>query len=165
MKWRTAVASPDIETSRRNCRDVCGKNCGSVSPISTKRKKIGTFYAGGCVGFDTLAAQETLEYQAAHPDVRLVIVVPYRKQSAGWSSDERKEYERIKTSATEVICLAEHYFRGCWRQRNRYMVQRSSVCVCYLTKERGGTASTVKYALRNGLFVRNLAVEISCSPS
>ena len=130
-----------------------------------EEEKIGTFYAGGCVGFDTLAAQETLEYRAAHPDVRLVIAVPYRKQSAGWSSDERREYERIKASATEVVCLAEHYFRGCTHQRNRYMVQRSSVCVCYLTKERGGTASTVKYALRNGLFVRDLAVEISCSPS
>ena len=125
-----------------------------------EEKKIGTFYAGGCVGFDTLAAQETLKYRAAHPDVRLVIVVPYRNQSAGWNSDERREYERIKASATEVVCLAEHYFRGCMHQRNRYMVQRSFLCVCYLTKEKGGTASTVKYALRNGLFVRNLAVEI-----
>ena len=125
-----------------------------------EQKKIGTFYAGGCVGFDTLAAQETLEYRAAHPDVRLVIVVPYRNQSAGWTDDDRREYERIKASATEVVCLAEHYFRGCTHQRNRYMVQRSSVCVCYLTKEKGGTASTVKYALRNGLFVRNLAVGI-----
>ena len=125
-----------------------------------EEKKIGTFYAGGCVGFDTLATQETLEYRAAHPDVRLVIVVPYRNQSADWNSDERREYERIKASATEVVCLAEHYFRGCTHQRNRYMVQRSSVCVCYLTKGKGGTASTVKYALRNGLFVRNLTVEI-----
>ena len=40
------------------------------------------------------------------------------------------------------------------------MVDRSSVCVCYLTQESGGTASTVKYALRKGLFVRNLADEI-----
>ena len=125
-----------------------------------EKKKIGTFYAGGCVGFDTLAAQETLEYRAAHPDVRLVIVIPYRKQSAGWTDDDRREHERIKASATEVVCLAEHYFRGCTHQRNRYMVQRSSVCACYLTKEKGGTASTVRYALRNGLFVRNLAVEI-----
>ena len=130
-----------------------------------EEEKIGTFYAGGCVGFDTLAAQETLEYRAAHPDVRLVIVIPYRNQSESWNYESQKEYERIKASATEVVCLAERYFRGCTHQRNRYMVQRNSVCVCYLTKEKGGTASTVKYALRNGLFVRNLAVEISCSPS
>ena len=119
-----------------------------------EKKKIGTFYAGGCVGFDTP------EYRAAHPDVRLVIVIPYRNQSSSWTDDDRREYERIKASATEVVCLAERYYRGCWRQRNRYMVDRSSVCVCYLTREQGGTASTVKYALRNGLFVRNLAVEI-----
>ncbi|MBR0280097.1 MAG: DUF1273 family protein [Oscillibacter sp.] len=125
-----------------------------------EEKKIRAFYAGGCVGFDTMAAQETLEYRAAHPDVRLVIVIPYRNQSSSWTDDDRREYERIKAFATEVVCLAEHYFRGCTHQRNRYMVQRSFVCVCYLTKEKGGTASTVKYALRNGLFIRNLAVEI-----
>ena len=125
-----------------------------------KDRKIETFYAGGCTGFDAMASLETLAYRAVHSDVRLVMVVPYRGQSASWNCDDRTEYERIKASATEVVCLAEHYFRGCTHQRNRYMVQRSSVCVCYLTKENGGTASTVKYALRNGLFVRNLAVGI-----
>lgn len=125
-----------------------------------KERKIDTFYAGGCTGFDTLAAQAVLEYRAAHSETRLVIVVPYRNQANGWSNDERWEYERIKKSATEVVCLAERYYRGCMHQRNRYMVDRSSVCVCYLTQESGGTASTVKYALRKGLFVRNLADEI-----
>lgn len=101
-----------------------------------------------------------LEYRAAHPETRLVIVVPYRNQAKGWSGDAQSEYERIKKSATEVVCLAERYYRGCMHQRNRYMVDHSSVCVCYLTQESGGTASTVKYALRKGLFVRNLADEI-----
>ena len=123
-------------------------------------RKIDTFYAGGCTGFDTLAAQAMLEYRAAHPETRLVIVVPYRNQAKGWSGDAQREYERIKKSATEVVCLAERYYRGCMHQRNRYMVDRSSVCICYLTQESGGTASTVKYALRKGLFVRNLADEM-----
>jgi len=131
----------------------------SVEYLHNERK-IDTFYAGGCTGFDTLAAQTVLEYRAAHSETRLVIVVPYRNQAKGWSGDAQREYERIKKSATKVVCLAERYYRGCMHQRNRYMVDRSSVCICYLTQESGGTASTVKYALRKGLFVRNLADEM-----
>ena len=72
---------------------------------------------------------------------------------------ERMEYDRIKGYANEVFCLSERYFRGCMHQRNRYMVDHSSVCVCYLTREDGGTASTVKYARRKGLPICNLAFE------
>ena len=37
------------------------------------------------------------------------------------------------------------------------MVDRSDICVCYLTGSGGGTAFTVKYARRRGLIIRNLA--------
>ena len=116
-----------------------------------------TFYAGGCTGFDTLAAQAVLEYRADHAEVQLIIVVPYAEQSRGWSQEDKNEYERIKSMASEVVCLAGHYFNGCMQKRNRYMVDRSALCVCYLIKADGGTASTVKYAQVKGLTVRNLA--------
>ena len=120
---------------------------------------ISTFYAGGCTGFDTLAAQAVLEYRESHSGARLVVVVPYKDQSGRWSQDEKAEYERIKGLASEVVCLADHYFNGCMHQRNRYMVDRSSVSICYLTRDKGGTASTVKYARAKGLVVHNLADE------
>ena len=114
------------------------------------------FYAGGCTGFDTLAAQTVLEYMEDHAEVRLIIVVPYADQSKGWSQEEKDEYERIRGAASDVVCLAGHYFNGCMQKRNRYMVDRSAVCVCYQTKNDGGTASTVKYAKWRGVSVENL---------
>ena len=120
-------------------------------------RKITTFFTGGCTGFDTIAAKTVLEYRAVHSDVRLIVVVPHREQAKSWSVEDKIEYERINQAASEIVCLAEHYFRGCMHQRNRYMVNHSSVCICYLTKDKGGTASTVKYAQGKGLIIRNLA--------
>lgn len=123
-------------------------------------KGVTDFYAGGCTGFDTIAEQAVLKYRERHPAARLIIVIPYRNQAGAWSETEQMEYDRLKTYANETICLSERYYRGCMHQRNRYMVDHSSVCVCYLTQKSGGTASTVKYALQKGLFVRSLADEI-----
>ena len=120
---------------------------------------ITVFYAGGATGFDALASEVVIEHRMAHPDIRLIVVMPHKEQAKRRSADERAQHEHIKSAADEVISLAEHYYRGCMQRRNRYMVDRSSVCVCYQTQEKGGTAYTVKYARKYGLRVINLAEE------
>lgn len=118
---------------------------------------IAVFIAGGAIGFDALASEAVIERRAVHPDIRLVLVTPHKEQAKRWSENERAQYERIKSSADEVICLAEHYYRGCMQQRNRYMVDHSAVCICYLTQKTGGTAYTVNYARKRDLRIINLA--------
>ncbi len=104
-----------------------------------------TFYAGGAQGFDTLAAMMVVEVREAFPNIRLIIVLPYANQTDRWGA------------ADEVVCLSEHYYNGCMFVRNRYLVDHSSICVSYQTKQSGGTAYTVKHALLKGLRVINLA--------
>ena len=106
---------------------------------------ITTFYAGGTQGFDTLAGTAVLDVRDTFPKIRLVIVLPYANQVDRWSA------------ANKVICLAERYYNGCMFVRNRYLVDHSSICVSYQTKQTGGTAYTVKYALKKGVKVINLA--------
>lgn len=121
---------------------------------------ITTYYAGGALGFDSLAAEAVINQRKGHQDIRLVIVTPCRDQAAWWSAEQRERYERINRAADKVICLAEHYFRGCMHDRNRYMVDHSQVCICYLTERTGGTAYTVQYAREHGLKIFNLAKPI-----
>ena len=45
-------------------------------------------------------------------------------------------------------------------RRNRHLVDNSGVCVCYLTKNSGGTAYTVNYAKKQGINVFNIAENI-----
>ena len=122
-----------------------------------EENRIVTYYAGGAQGFDALASEAVIERRAEIPALRLVVVMPHAEQAARWSMEDRARHKHITDAADEVICLAEHYYRGCMQRRNRYLVDRSDVCVCYLTEQTGGTAYTVKYAKKRGLDIVNLA--------
>ena len=120
-------------------------------------KHITTYYAGGAQGFDTLASEAVIECRKDISALRLVVVMPHAEQAARWSAEDRARHKRITDAADEVVCLAEHYYRGCMQRRNRYLVDHSDVCVCYLTEQTGGTAYTVGYAQKKSLPIWNLA--------
>ncbi len=115
------------------------------------------FSAGGALGFDTIAAQIVLKLQSTYPDIRLILVLPCASQTRGWSTADTEEYERIKGLANKVVYVSQEYSRGCMFKRNRHLVDNSSVCVCYLSENGGGTAYTVNYAKTRDVAVINIA--------
>jgi uncharacterized phage-like protein YoqJ len=115
------------------------------------------FGAGGALGFDTIAAQTVLELKKKHPEIKLILVLPCKNQTRGWEEKDVSVYESIIEQADKVVYTQEHYDRGCMFKRNRHLVDNSSVCVAYLTEEKGGTAYTVNYANQKGVKVINIA--------
>lgn len=118
---------------------------------------ITNFCAGGALGFDTLAALAVLRKKARNPAVKLILVLPCKEQSQNWSENNKVIYNEIMKFADEVLYVSENYTRFCMQQRNRELVDRSSVCVGFLLKKTGGTAYTVNYAEKQGLEIINLA--------
>ena len=47
-------------------------------------------------------------------------------------------------------------------RRYRHLVDHSGVCVCYLNRDSGGTAYTVRYAKEKGLEIVNLVQGEKC---
>ncbi len=119
------------------------------------------FGAGGALGFDTLAAQTVLKLKKEYPDIKLILVLPCLTQTRGWPAADVAEYERIKAQADKVVYTSQEYTKGCMFKRNRHLVNYSSVCICYKTKDNGGTAYTVDYAQKQGLKIINIAEEDS----
>lgn len=115
------------------------------------------FYSGGALGFDTLAAQTVLKCRAKYPQIRLVLVLPCRNQADHWCAKDKAVYEDILSAADEVIYTAQSYFKGCMHKRNRYLIEHSDICVCYLTENTSGTAYTVNYAIGKKLAIYNVA--------
>ncbi len=115
------------------------------------------FGAGGAMGFDTLAAQTVLKLKRQYPKIKLILVLPCKDQASRWSPQEITEYDRIKASADKIVYTSEHYYNGCMHKRNRYLIDNSSLCICYLTKRSGGTAYTVQYAEKQNIGVINIA--------
>ena len=129
-----------------------------ISRISGSGAK--TFICGGALGFDTMAARAVLRARESNGDIRLCLALPYRGMERHLSAADRKEFESILSAADGIVYTAEIYDRGCMLRRDRYMVDKSSICVSYMTKNTGGTAYTVGYALKKGLEVINLALEL-----
>lgn len=114
------------------------------------------FLTGGALSFDTLAALTVLSLRNTYKDIKLILVLPCRDQAKLWSEKDAKVYEKIKEQADEIIYTSDRYFTGCMHKRNRYLVDHSCLCICYLKKDTGGTAYTVDYALKSGIEVINL---------
>lgn len=108
------------------------------------------FYAGGASGFDMLASFCVLELKKEY-DIKLHIILPYRRSASTYNSYERYKQKELLESADSVECLFERYISGCFHTRNRKLVDSSSVCVAFLEKNSGGTYYTVNYAKENGL--------------
>ena len=132
--------------------------------ISLHKQGIRTYEAGGALGFDTLASQTVLRLRERYPDMKLILVLPCLTQTRGWKAEDIAKYEHIKAQADQVIYTGQQYTRGCMHKRNRYLVDHSGVCVCYLNKNSGGTAYTVGYAKKHGFVVINLAQSEKCLP-
>ena len=115
------------------------------------------FGAGGALGFDTLAALTVLRLREEFPQIRLILVLPCRNQTNGWREEDVQKYRWILSQADKAVWLNEEYTAGCMQERNRYLVDHSGTCVCFLTKKSGGTAYTVRYAKKARLAVTNLA--------
>lgn len=109
------------------------------------------FFAGGALGFDTLAARTVLRLKMAQPALSLVLMLPHKGQADKWSGRDFLVYEAIKRGADQVIYVSEEYDPMCMFRRNQRLVDASSHCICFLRKERSGTAYTVRYAKRQGI--------------
>jgi uncharacterized phage-like protein YoqJ len=115
------------------------------------------FGAGGALGFDTLAAQAVLELRKKYSQIKLILVLPCKTQADRWPEADKEEYESIKNQADKVVYTSEEYTSDCMFKRNRHLVDYSSICICYLNKDSGGTAYTVNYARSRGLEIINIA--------
>ena len=138
-------------------------------PISEVRKRLselldyliskGVIYygCGGALGFDTQAAFVVIEKRKTNPKIKLILVLPCKNQDAKWRSEDQATYSYLKTQADKVVYLSEHYTSTCMHDRNRHLVNESSVCVALLEKQSGGTFFTFNLAREKGLKVYNVA--------
>ncbi len=89
-----------------------------------------------------------------------MLVLPFDRQyehERSWTSAEIAQYHRLKAQASKVAILSPKYCSGIYHRRNRHLVDFSSVCIAYMTRENSGTGYTVNYAKENGLPVINIA--------
>lgn len=111
------------------------------------------FLSGMSEGVDVWAAASVLEWRKKFPTLKLHCILPYVTQADEWSDSAQALYHRILEQADSHVYVNREYTRNCLVERNRFMVDHSSVllAVCKnINERRGGTAATIRYARKNG---------------
>ncbi len=108
------------------------------------------FYAGGALGFDTLAAECVIRLKSKYPFIRLTLALPCKNQAEKWQEADKARYRRMLDMADSVCYISEDYTSACMRDRNDFMLDGSRFCICYLRHTGGGTHYTVNRAKRLG---------------
>lgn len=115
------------------------------------------FLSGMSTGFDLWAAEAVLRAREQAP-VQLLCAVPFDKQADRYPADWKRRFNHCLLAADQVYALSRRYFAGCYAARNRFMVDASSLLICYFDGRPGGTAQTVHMAEQSGLEIINLAM-------
>ncbi len=135
------------------------KNAATLVSEQIKKlyaKGIKNYYAGGALGFDFAAAVTVLNMKRVYPDVTLNLALPCPEYQVKWKRSQIELFERVRARADSEVFVSDRYHRGCMQMRNKYMVDRSTVCISYMKKREGGTYNTVAYAQKRGLEIINL---------
>ncbi len=109
------------------------------------------FYSGGAVGFDLVAASAIISLKNEIPHLKLIFALPFKNHFTRWSQKDKILFSKLSAFADEIVYVTDSKVKFAPILRNRYMIDRSSVCIYYLRRKTGGTHHTVQYAKRKGL--------------
>lgn len=114
-----------------------------------------TFLSGMAEGFDLMAASAVLLVRNSFPEIELICVVPFPEQAQRFEAFWKGEHARVIIEGGKLI-ISDQYHRGVFHRRNDFLINNSSVVVCYYDGQYGGTHYTVVFATKKLLEVINL---------
>lgn len=106
-----------------------------------------TYLSGMAQGVDLWCSEIVLELRKTNPALRLRCILPCEGQESKWPAQEQERYRSILRQADDVVYVNREYNRNCMLDRNRYLVDHSSILLAvYNGIKRSGTGATVNYA-------------------
>lgn len=117
------------------------------------------FICGMANGCDMYCAEAVIKLKESCPDITLEAAVPYDGQESRWSTDLKQRYHDIIINCDSVNIISNKYTSFCMMQRNKYMVDNSSILIACYDGKYGGTWNTIKYAMDRDKEIIQIPVE------
>ena len=122
------------------------------------------FGVGGALGFDTLVAEKLLELRGKYPQIRVILVLPFRGYQSRWTAAQQARAARIESRVDKVSTAAAHpAVRPFWPATGVWWTARPTASVtaqelpevqrihCGMRKNRD-----YKYGMQHSFKIRNL---------
>lgn len=109
-------------------------------------KGVDTFYVGNQGQFDTMVYSCLKQLRKTHPHIRICVVLAYLPT-------EKSEYnDEVDTMYPEI----EGHPKFAIERRNRWIIDTSDYCLCYINHTWGGAYKFYRLAKRRGKTVINI---------
>ena len=116
------------------------------------KKGYTTFLCGMALGFDMICAETVIELKHYYPHIKIIGAIPCRNQDSMWSTAYKTRYRNLLAQLDGIRCKYDRYNGAeCMHERNRFMVENSSLMIALFNGSPGGTKLTIDYARLQGL--------------
>lgn len=116
------------------------------------------FISGVARGVDLWAADAVLDIKKKFPDIKLICAKPFPEHENSLKGKELWCFNNVIEKADDVICVSDRYHRNCYRKRNYYMVDNSSLLIGVVDNFKSGTGQTIEYARKKNLDISLIIV-------
>jgi len=117
------------------------------------------FISGLAIGVDMIFAETVIELKKKYKDITLEGAIPCPNQDEKWNDESKRRYARIKKNCDYTTYISDKYTSTCMNDRNKYMVEHSSVVIAVWNGKPSGTGNTVKFAKECGCKIRRINPE------
>ena len=111
-----------------------------------------TFISGMALGFDIICAEIVLELKNTYPHIKIIGAIPCKTQDKLWMEKDKQRYKNILEKLDGIRCIYDDYIGPeCMLERNRFMINNSSLVIALFNGTNGGTKKTLDYAKKCGV--------------
>lgn len=111
-----------------------------------------TFITGMAIGFDMISAEMVLELKKTYSYIKLIGAIPCKTQDKFWKKKDKQRYKTLLAKLNGIRCIYDNYIgRECMLERNRFMINNSSLVISLFNGTSGGTKNTLEYAKKQNL--------------
>ena len=121
------------------------------------KKDIVFFGCGGVARFDQLAAYAILNARKSNPQVKFILILPYKHQYTVFHGTDSQTYRYLVDNADKVVYVSERQSTNCMEKHSLHLIKHSCVCVAYVKLVHGDASRVAYLAQQNGLRGINIA--------
>lgn len=147
LPWRNNEQDP-------RCRELGNKLYDIAEALY--ESGIRHYICGMAQGCDTYFAEVLIKLRDEYKDITLEAALPCETQAMRWSEADRNRYYRLVSEFDYETMVSRQYTPSCMVDRNKYMVDSSSVLIAVFDGSFGGTMQTINYAKKSGLEIIEL---------
>lgn len=108
------------------------------------------FLCGMAEGFDLLALECLISLRQKYR-ITIEACIPFPEHNQFLNQEKKALYHALLQQCDRQTIVSRLYFNGCFLLRDRYMVDHCDLLFAYCTKQTGGAAYTVKYAVSKNI--------------